>query len=62
MIDNGSYTIEVGTTNKLMITPKLVQTVIEDAITMGWQQAELGPPVQLSLKNGTLEVRRGLCK
>ncbi len=45
-----------------MITPKLVQTVIEDAITMGWQQAELGPPVQLSLKNGTLEVRRGLCK
>ncbi len=61
IIENGSYTIEVGTTDKLMITPKLVQAVIKDAIAMGWKPKDLGPPVELALKNEALEVRRGLC-
>jgi hypothetical protein len=59
-IENGSYTIENGDTNKFIITPKLVQKVIRDALQIGWNPTEMGPPVELSLINGALEIRRGL--
>lgn len=60
IVENGSYSIQVGCTNKLLITPKLVQTIISDALTMGWCPDKLGPPVELSLCDGRLEIRRGL--
>jgi len=60
IIENGSYSIENGETNKLKITPKLVQQVIRDALKIGWIPTEMGPPVELSLINGALEIRRGL--
>jgi hypothetical protein len=60
VIENGSYTIENGDSNKLMITPKLVQQVIREAIVLGWNPTELGPPVELSLNDGALEIRRGV--
>jgi len=59
VVENGSYSIEVGDTDKLIITPKLVQKIILDAIRMGWNATELGPPVELSLENSALIVRRG---
>ena len=60
VIENGAYSIEVGDMDKLIITPKLVQKIIKDAIALGWRAKELGPPVELTLNEGTLEVRRGL--
>ena len=60
IIENGSYTIENGDTNKLLITPKLVQRIIRDALRIGWNPTEMDPPVELSLNKGSLEIRRGL--
>ena len=62
VIENGSYSIEVGFSDKLIITPKLVQSVIRDALAMGWKAKGNGSPVELSLNEveGKLEVRRGL--
>lgn len=59
-IENGSYTIKNGDTNKLFITPKLVQQLIRDAVQIGWNPIDMGPPVELSLIDGALEIRRGL--
>ena len=58
VIENDNYIIEIG--GKLMITPKLVQKVIRDALLLGWKPKDLGAPVELSLNGGALEVRRGL--
>lgn len=60
VIENGSYSIEVGDSKKLIITPKLVETVIRDSIKIGWNPYIAGPPAQLSLNDDTLEIRRGL--
>ncbi len=59
VVEDG-YTIEVGSSDKLMITPSLVEKVIADALVKGWNPSTKGPPVELSLINGQLEVRRGL--
>ncbi|WP_299464631.1 hypothetical protein, partial [uncultured Gimesia sp.] len=60
VVENGSYSIEVGDINKLLITPKLVQSIIRDALVLGWRPRESGPPVELSLIEGGFQVRRGL--
>ncbi len=59
VIENGSYSIEVGT-SKLLITPKLVESVIRDSIKIGWNPYENGSPVQMTLRDDRLEVLRGL--
>lgn len=57
VVENGSYSIELGDSNKLIITPKLVETVIRHSIRTGWNPTETGPPVRLTLSgklnNGT---------
>ncbi len=60
VVENGSYSIEVGDGNKLLITPKLVQSIIRDALALGWQPRDSGPPVQLSLIEGGFQIRGGL--
>ena len=60
VIENGSYSIEHGDSNKLIITPKLVAALIRDAIKLGWDPGLSGPPAELSLIEGKLEIRRGL--
>lgn len=56
VIENGSYSIEIGSTNKLIITPKLVETLIKDSIKIGWNPLLSGPPAQLSLNDSKLEI------
>ena len=53
-IENGSYTIEVGSSNKLMITPKLVRKVIEDARHLGWLPAQNGKPMEFRLDEDSM--------
>lgn len=60
VVENGSYSIEVSETGKLIITPKLVESLIRDSIEMGWEPLKMGPPVQLSLNEGELQIRRGI--
>ena len=60
VVENGSYSIEIGDANKLIITPSLVEQVIRDAVSIGWQPQEKGAPLELSLNGNKLEVRRGL--
>lgn len=60
IIENGSYSIEFGDTNKLIITPRLVETIVKDSIKLGWNPIEKGPPVQLTLNDKKLIIRRGL--
>jgi len=60
VVENGNYSIENGDVDKLLITPSLVQKLITDALSMGWNPKELGSPVELSLIGNVLEVRRGL--
>ncbi len=60
VIENGSYSIEVGDSKKLIITPKLVENIIRDSIKIGWNPHVAGPPVELFLNEESLEVRRGL--
>jgi hypothetical protein len=62
VIENGNYSIEIGDTDKLIITPRLVQAVIRDALDLGWKPTENGPPVELAFNenSGKLDIRRGL--
>lgn len=60
IVENGSYSIEYGAVDQLLITPKLVETLIRETIKAGWKPEETGPPVQLSFLEGHLETRRGL--
>lgn len=60
VIENGNYSIEVGSSDKLIITPKLVEKLIRDSIEIGWNPKDLGPPVELSFNDGSLDIRRGL--
>ena len=54
VIENGSYSIEVGSSNKLMITPKLVRKVIEDSRRLGWIPTENGKTLELRLNEGSM--------
>ena len=58
IIENGSYTMDVGGDHKLMITPNVVRQVIKDALQLGWRPAENGKPLGLILDNETMELRR----
>ena len=60
VVENGSYSIEIGEVNKLIITPNLVSKIISDALKMGWKPMELGPPIELSLLENNLVIRCGL--
>ena len=60
IVENGSYSIELGDTNKLIITPKLVEALIRDSIKIGWNPKETGSPVELTFNEGKLEIIRGL--
>lgn len=60
VVENGTYSIEIGDQNKLIITPKLVEILIRDSIYLGWNPSEKGPPAELSLNEGTLSIRRGI--
>jgi hypothetical protein len=60
VIEKGSYSVEVGGGSKLVITPRLVEKVITDALSVGWDPNERGAPVALSLVDGSLQIRRGL--
>ncbi len=60
IIENGSYTIKIGESNRLMITPSLVEKLVRDSIALGWSPRENGKPVELSLVDNKLEVRRGI--
>ena len=60
LIENGSYSIEIGSINKLIITPSLVQKIIQDALKIGWQPKNIGSPVELTYNSGELNIRRGL--
>lgn len=61
IVENGSYSIEVGSSSMLIITPKLVEQVIKDALEMGWNPLKNGPPVASSLNdNHQLQIRNGL--
>jgi hypothetical protein len=60
IIENGSYSIEYDAVDQLLITPKLVETMIREALKAGWNPEETGPPVELSFLAGHLETRRGL--
>ena len=60
VIEKGSYTIEIGESNRLMITPSLVEQIIRDAIELGWSPRKKGIPAQLSIIENKLEIRNGL--
>ncbi|WP_417397193.1 hypothetical protein [Gimesia chilikensis] len=60
IVENGSYSIEYDTVGKLLITPKLVETLIREALKAGWNPEETGPPVQTTFLERHLETRRGL--
>ena len=60
VVENGTYSIEVGDSNKLIITPKLVESLIRDSIKIGWNPLLAGAPAELSLNEGNLKIRRGL--
>lgn len=60
IVENGNYSIELGDTNALIITPNLVATLIRYSIKIGWNPLHIGPPAELSLIEGNLEIRRGL--
>jgi len=60
VIENGSYSIEVGDSNKLIITPKLVELMIRDSKKIGWNPEAMGPPMQLTLDGEKMIIRRGL--
>ena len=60
VIENGSYSIEIGESNRLMITPSLVEKIIRDSISLGWSPSENGKPVELNLIDKKLEIRRGI--
>lgn len=60
IIENGSYSIEYDAVDQLLITPKLVETMIREALKAVWNPEETGPPVELSFLEGHLETRRGL--
>lgn len=60
IIENGSYSIEIGSTRSLIVQPKLVAQIITDALALGWNPKENGKPVELSFNDGALEIRRGL--
>ncbi|MCR9155163.1 MAG: hypothetical protein NXI09_13725 [Bacteroidetes bacterium] len=59
-IEFGNYSIEIGDSNKLIMSPKLVETIIRDSMNIGWNPALNGPPLELSLIDGNLDIRRGL--
>lgn len=56
IIENGNYTIEVGSMGKLMITPSLVRKIIQDARHLGWIPLDNGKPLQLRLDNERMEL------
>lgn len=60
IVENGGYSIEVGDTDKLIITPVLVEQIIRDAKSIGWIPESVGPPVELSLIDNKIKIRRGL--
>ena len=60
VVENGSYSIEVGAINTLVITPALVERLIRDSLVLGWNPRAAGPPLALSLNAGRLEIRKGL--
>ena len=57
IVENGSYTIEVGTVGKLMITPSLVRQVIKDARHLGWNPLESAKPLMLFLNEDSMTLR-----
>ncbi|QDT86048.1 hypothetical protein [Gimesia chilikensis] len=60
IVENGSYSIGYDTVGQLLITPKLVETLIREALKAGWTPEETGLPLQLSFLEGHLETRPGL--
>ncbi|MEM1261417.1 MAG: hypothetical protein AAGH76_03395 [Pseudomonadota bacterium] len=54
VIENGSYTIEVGDPSKLTITPRLVRKVIEDAHQLGWIPTQKGKTMELYLNDDSM--------
>lgn len=57
VIENGSYSIEVGSVDKLIITPGLVRKVIQDARLMGWNPLENGKPLMLRLNENEMKLQ-----
>ena len=60
IVENGSYSIGYDTVGQLLITPKLVETLIREALKAGWTPEETGLPLQLTFLEGHLETRPGL--
>lgn len=57
IVENGSYTIEVGTVGKQMITPRLVRQVIKDARHLGWSPLESAKPLILFFDEASMTLR-----
>lgn len=47
-------------TKKTTITPKIVQIIINDALKIGWKPTVSKSPLQLSLVQNQLIIRRGI--
>jgi len=57
IIENGSYSIEVGDANKTIITPKLVEKMIKDSINMGWKPLVRASSIKFFYDKGNLVIR-----
>ncbi len=60
IIEKNSFSIQYGDARSLVVTPALVAFIIRESLKMGWAPQDTGPPVQLSLGENKLEIRRGL--
>ncbi len=55
-----SSSVGHGSSDQLILTPLLVGELIRSARSIGWEPNSLGAPVELSVVDGHLSVRRGL--
>ena len=58
IVENGNFTIECGSSDKLMITPGLVRKVIQDAHELGWAPEENTKPLKLYLDQESMKLLR----
>jgi len=59
-IKQSELAIKVNDSQQAIITPAIVSGLISLARHKGWNPSKQDAPVEMSLRNGELEIRRGL--